>query len=367
MPTVADLVTYMETIAPPSLAASWDNVGLLLGDTRSPIRRVLTCLTLTPDVAAEAVNGDFQVIVTHHPVLFRGAKRLTADTTEGESLLALARANIAVYSPHTGFDDAVGGINDQLCDRLGVGERRPLRFKEAPGEFKVTVFVPENDLAKVSDAMFAAGAGQIGEYRECGFRTSGIGTFFGGEATRPMVGQKGRREEVAEFRLEIVCPRHLLPSVLAAIRSAHSYEVPAVDVYPLADSRQTVGSGRVGTLAVATSLGELARQLSGALGCARMQIIGDPNLPIKRVAVACGAAGEMLADAIRARVDLFVTGEMRFHECLTARSAGVCSILPGHFASERFALEVLAERIQHAVPYVSACASRVERDPTTWI
>src|SRR5262249_35747256 len=160
------------------------------------------------------------LIVTHHPVLFRAVKRLTTSTPEGRTLLALVRAGVAVYSPHTAFDNAPGGINDSLAGRLGLIEVEPLRKHEGARQCHVVVFVPEADLARVSDALFAAGAGQIGQYSQCSFRLAGTGTFFGSSASNPTVGQKGRREEVSEWRLEVVCPEAVVGQVVAALRRA---------------------------------------------------------------------------------------------------------------------------------------------------
>ncbi|MGH7173184.1 MAG: YqfO family protein, partial [Gemmataceae bacterium] len=232
MSTVAIVVDYLDRFAPRDLAADWDNVGLLLGERSAAVERIMTCLTVTPESAAEAIEGRANLIVTHHPIFFRGIKRLTDATPEGRMLLGLARAGVAVYSPHTAFDNTRGGINDLLARRLALTEVVPLR--RAVGQafqpdvpMKVVVFVPEKDLNRVADAMFAAGAGQIGEYRECGFRVAGIGTFFGSDAANPAIGQKGRREEVQEWRLEAVCPASRVEPVVAAIRGAHSYEEPA--------------------------------------------------------------------------------------------------------------------------------------------
>src|SRR5262245_30146406 len=191
-----DLLAHLRRLAPLELAADWDNVGLLLGDADAEVARVLTCLTVTPDVAAEAVDAKADLIVTHHPVLFRAAKRLTTATTEGRMLLALAHANVAVYSAHTAFDNAPGGINDMIAARLQLTDVKPLRRREWQ-QYKIVVFTPDKDLARVSDALFAAGAGTIGQYDECSFRLAGTGTFFGTEGTNPTVGQKGRREDVS--------------------------------------------------------------------------------------------------------------------------------------------------------------------------
>src|SRR5262249_37164437 len=239
MPNVAELTKYLDRFASPGLAAEWDNVGLLVGDPTAAVQRVLTCLTVTPEVVAEAVESGVQLIVTHHPVLFRATKRLTTASAEGRMLLDLIRAGIAVHSPHTAFDNTHGGINDLIARRLGLADVVPLRRQPGPGQCKIVVFVPEKDLDRVADAMFAAGAGHIGEDSHCSFRLAGTGTFFGSDATNPTIGEKGRREEVGEWRLEAICPESQVDSVIAAMRRAHSYEEPAYDVYPLRPSPLT--------------------------------------------------------------------------------------------------------------------------------
>lgn len=365
MPTVAEVSGYLERFAPVATAADWDNVGLLLGDAAQPADRVMTCLTVTPDVVAEAVADGVRMIVSHHPILFRGAKKLSSHTTEGRLLLPLMRAGVAVYSPHTAFDNCPGGINDGLCRRLGITNAVPLRPREAAKKSKLVVFVPDADLAKVSDALFAAGAGVIGQYEQCSYRLSGTGTFFGTDATNPTVGQKGRREEVAEWRLEVVVEDAKLDAALKAMRAAHSYEEPAFDVYPLTSHEApTHGEGRIGDVAGVT-LGELANRVKQQLSAAVVQVCGDPAKVIRRAAVACGAAGEFVSDAIRRKADLFVTGEVRFHDVLAAEAAGVALLVPGHYATERPAVEELAERLGKEFPAAVVWASRRERDPLT--
>ncbi len=367
MPTVADIIADLEEFAPPDLAADWDNVGLLLGDPSAVVESVLTCLTVTPEVAAEAVEGGYQLIVTHHPILFRGAKRLTTTTPEGRTVLELARAGVAVYSPHTAFDNTQDGINDRLVRLLRLTDVEPLRPREGRRQCKVVVFVPDADLGKVSDALFAAGAGVIGEYRECSFRLAGTGTFFGGDASNPTVGQKGRREEVSEWRLEAVCPEGLVDRVIAAMRQAHSYEEPAYDVYPLRPGRSSRGEGRVGRLPAATPLKDLAAWVRTGLSCGPVQLVGDDGRLVERVALACGAAGEFLRDAARAGAGAFLTGEMRFHDYLAAQAQGVALILPGHYATERFAVEELAVWLQERWGDLMVKASLRESDPVTWV
>jgi dinuclear metal center YbgI/SA1388 family protein len=367
MLTVADAIEFLDQLAPPALAADWDNVGLLLGDGSAELERLMTCLTVTPESAAEAIEAKAQLVVTHHPILFRPIKRLTSATPEGRMLLALVRAGIAVYSPHTAFDNAGGGINEILSGRLQMKELTSLRRGKRLREYKLVVFVPDSDLARVSDALFAAGAGNIGQYSECSFRVPGTGSFFGSATTHPAVGQKGRREEVPEWRLEVICAETALEQAITAMRGAHSYEEPAYDVYPLAPKSFLHGEGRIGTLPELMRLEQLAQTTKALLDCKQMQVAGDADRLVRTVAIACGAGGELLADAVHARADVFVTGELRFHDYLSARAAGLALLLPGHYATERLGVEELAARLQKQWPELQIWASRREQDPVSWI
>jgi dinuclear metal center YbgI/SA1388 family protein len=347
------------------LAAGWDNVGLLLGDRSTSIQRIMTCLTVTPEVAQEAVESKVQLIVTHHPILFRPIQRLTTDTPEGRMLLSLIQAGVAVFSPHTAFDNTEGGINDALARRLDLVDVVPLRRREGIRQCKIVVFVPDADLARVSDAMFQAGAGRIGEYSQCSFRLAGTGTFFGSDVTNPTIGQKGRREEVSEWRLEMVCPESRLHTVIDDMRRAHSYEEPAYDVYPLQPG--TFGEGRLGRLSAALDLRQLAEKAKDVLRAKHVQMVGDSSRRVEGVALACGAGGEFLMDAVRAEADVLVTGETRFHDYLAAQAHGLALVLPGHYATERFGVEELAERLQQQFPEVQVWPSKMESDPVQWV
>ncbi|HEV8060918.1 MAG TPA: Nif3-like dinuclear metal center hexameric protein [Gemmataceae bacterium] len=363
MPNIADLCAFLEAFAPARLAADWDNVGLLLGDRSAPCVRVMTCLTITPASAAEAVDRRASLIIAHHPIFFRPMQRLTSDTVEGAMLWRLAQAGVAVYSPHTAFDNATLGINARLGDRLGLREIVPLRASQATEQCKLVIFVPMQNLNAVADALFTAGAGHIGHYRECSFRQEGIGTFFGSEAANPTVGQKGRREEVAEYRLEAICPRDCVEAAMAAMRKAHSYEEPAYDVYPLLAKAGKEGEGRLGVLPAPVSLRQFAGLVREQLGCTFIQVCGPADRQVQRVALACGAAAEFQEDAVQARADVFLTGEARFHDCLSAQAHGISLVLAGHYATERFAVDELAESIGKAFGDLEIWASERERDP----
>ncbi|MFI5460054.1 MAG: Nif3-like dinuclear metal center hexameric protein [Isosphaerales bacterium] len=375
MTTVADVTGWLEQLAPARLAEPWDNVGLLWGDPAGLVQGVMTCLTVTPATAAEAIEEQAALIVSHHPVLFRGVKRIRADLPETGHLWKLARAGIAIASPHTAFDNTHNGINDILCRRLGLVDVSPLRPwadstrdpATAPWSFKVVVFTPESDREVVSSAAFRAGAGRIGAYEECSFAIPGEGTFFGTEAANPSVGERGRRETVRELRLEVVCPPGKLGDVLAAIRAHHSYEEPAIDVYALRDNKPDAspcgGGGRVGRLVEPRGLAEFALSVGRALGRVSVGMVGRPDRGVERVAIACGAGDDFLKDAAQVGADVLVTGEARFHRAIEAEALGIGLLTAGHYASERSGVEELAGMIAMAFPNLTVWPSRIERDP----
>jgi len=368
---IGELLRILDTIAPLRLAESWDNVGLLLGDPAGDVRRVMTCLTVTPAVAREAIETGADLIVSHHPILFRGAKAIRADVAGTDVVWALARAGIAVASHHTGWDSAHGGANAFLAETLKLEAVVPMRPAAGPECVKFVVFVPEDNLEAVRRAAFEAGAGHIGLYDECSFSQPGTGTFRGGEGANPAIGQIGSREEVAERRLEIICRKSLRAGVMQAIRSAHLYEEPAVDVYPLLDvaSAMIDGVGRVGMATDHATVRCLAAMAKAGLASTAVQIaLGEgrtADAPVGRVALACGAGDDLVADAMAAGADVLVSGELRYHSICRAAQTGLTIILVGHHASERVSMQVMANRIAAAAPALSVQIAKSEDEPLT--
>lgn len=366
MPSVNDVMAFLRTLAPLSLAEEWDNVGLLIGDRAAEVRRVLTCLTLTPDVAEEAVAQQIELVVSHHPVLFRAVRRLTSETTEGRMLLQLIAGGVAVFSAHTAYDSAQTGINQQLAELLGLTEIAPLRPKPLAEKCVIVNFVPEGHLERVQRAMWEAGAGVIGNYSECSFYSHGTGTFHGSEASNPAVGQAGRLEHANEVRLEVVCPTDRVAEVVKRLRSAHPYEEPAIDVYPTKVIPGSTGSGRFGKLPHPLSLREFNELVKEKFGLESLQYVGEEATRVERVGVACGSAAEFLSDARRAGCQALLTGEARFHACLEARAQNVALVLAGHYATERPAMEHLAGVLAEEFPDLDVQPSRRETDPVKW-
>jgi len=361
--TIEDVARWLEGFAPVRLAEPWDNVGLLWGDPQREVERVMTCLTVTSETALEAIEERAELIVSHHPVLFKGAKQIRADRPESAPLWRLARAGVSIYSPHTAFDNTHGGINDLLAARLGLLEVRPLRPSSGPPMFKVVVFTPRTNSEGVLSAAFAAGSGRIGAYRECSFTSPGLGTFFGEPGTNPTIGRSGRLQSVRESRVEMVCPAERLTAVLSAIRSRHPYEEPAIDVVSLDTSGQGEGMGRVGRLPEVETLREFAARVARVLDAPGMQVVGEQDRRVERVAIVCGAGDDALGDAVAATADVFLTGEARYHRAIEAEALNLGLVVAGHHATERPGVEDLAERIARDFPALTVWASRQEHDP----
>jgi dinuclear metal center YbgI/SA1388 family protein len=359
----------MEQLAPPWAAAEWDNVGLLAGDPSWPAKRILLTIDLTGPVLDEAVRGKADVILAYHPPLFRPVKRLLPDrsTPAGLAAEALAR-RIAVYSPHTALDTAIGGTNDTLAELAGLRDLMP--FDAAAGgepQCKLVVFVPAAEVDALADAVFEAGAGRIGEYQKCSYRLRGQGTFFGTEATDPTIGRKGRLERVEEIRLEVIFPKRRLAAVTAAVRRAHSYDQPAFDIYPLEPLPEgRIGQGRIGGFDRAVTLATLARRLAKQTAAANVLTVGKRGGKLTRGLVCVGAAGALpfeIAGRPCGPGDVVITGEIRHHDALRYDRCGVAAVALGHWASERPVLAPLAAMLRKLLPGLTATISRADRDP----
>lgn len=364
-PTVGDLARILDQLAPPALAQSWDNVGLLVGDPARRLDRVLLCIDLTPPVLAEAITKKCNFILAYHPPLFKPVPRLRADSPGTDAIIhdAIA-AGMAIYSPHTALDAAPGGTNDILAEMCGLSEIEPFEYiSTEKKEYKLVTFVPPENLDTVAAAVFDAGAGRIGDYEQCSYRLQGEGTFFGTETTHPRRGQKGRLEKVSETRIEVVVPDRRLPEVIAALRESHPYEEPAFDLYPLAAAPQ-MGIGRVGLLKKNTTLADLARSLKRSTGSNVVMTVGQPKTKLQRAAVCVGAAGRLPLERPRsADCDVIVTGEIRHHDALTILRTGKTAIALGHWESERPSLTILARKLKTQLAGLKVVISHKDRGP----
>ena len=354
-----DLLAILEAIAPTAYAEAWDNVGLLVGDADQDVTRAMLTIDFTADVAAEARQEQCDFVIAYHPPIFVPIKRLTA----GSPIFDAIRQGVAIYSPHTALDVADGGTNDLLADVLGLQNRQPLRLIEPKAKnLKLTTFVSEDALEKVSNALFEAGAGRIGHYTRCSFRHPGTGTFMGDETTNPAVGKAGVFEEAPEIKLETLCPIARIPDILAALKRSHPYEEPAIDLIQLAAPLEKVGQGRIGDLPP-TALPELLVRIKSELSLSHLLVAGPSDPLINRAAVLAGAGREHVKDAIEQGAQLYLTGEIPHHDALAAAGRGVTVVATLHSNSERATLKRLRDRLAEAAPEVSFLISSVDRDP----
>jgi dinuclear metal center YbgI/SA1388 family protein len=354
-----EIISALEEFAPTSLAEVWDNVGLLVGDPEQEISRILLTIDYSPPVVQEARERECDLVIAYHPPIFHPLKRVVA----GSAVFDAIRRGVAIYSPHTALDVAEGGTNDMLADVLGLADRMPLRLAEAKAaQFKLVVFVPIEAVDKVSRALFDAGAGRIGNYSSCSFRTSGLGTFFGQAGAHPVVGEAGRLEKVDEVRFETLVPVESVGEVARALRESHPYEEPAFDLNVLAAQPAQKGQGRIGSLP-GVLRSELFEKIKFGLGIERLLIAGPTDGAVTRAAVCAGSCGAMLDDAIRAKAELFLTGEVRHHDAAKAANAGMTVVCTLHSNSERAVLKRLAKRLAEVAEMPTIFVSAMDRDP----
>jgi len=355
-----EIAEAVELLAPAALAEEWDNPGLQVGCLGSEVHRVLVALTPLPEVFEEAEEIGANFLLFHHPLVFRSLKSVDIGFYPGDLVARAVKGNLTIYAAHTNYDAAPGGVSLALAESLRL--QSPSEIVVPKGALrKLVVFVPEEDADEISDAMTGAGAGVIGEYTRCTFRTPGTGTFFGGEGTDPYAGEKGRLERVSEIRLEAVVPAHAVNRAIVAIRNVHPYEEPALDVYPIDGYPEGCGYGRVGRLPGPLAPGELRDHVSGSLGFpVRLVANPDPARRIERVAVLGGAGGSFVRDAASCGADAYVTGDVDYHDALLAESLGIVAIDAGHAPTELPSLDPLAQSLAELVD-VPVSASRIRR------
>jgi dinuclear metal center YbgI/SA1388 family protein len=367
VPTVADIAAALEAWAPPASKLDYDNVGLQVGDARREVGSVLVALDLTPAVVEEAREAGAGLVVTHHPLLFRPLKRLTADDPASALALRLAEGGIAYYAIHTNLDAAPGGVSFALAERLGLEE---VRFLEASEKalVKLVTFAPAAHAEAVRRALSEAGAGRIGDYEACAFTLRGTGHFRPGSGARPFIGEAGGAEEaVEEVRIEAEVMRWDLGRVVRALKTAHPYEEVAYDVYPVEQPASRVGFGAVGTLPEATTLETFLAVVAERLDAAALRYSGDPVMPVKTVAVCGGAGASLIGRAAEAGADAFVTADVTYHRFFEPLDTGgrprMALVDAGHYETEALTEGLLVDWLGRRFPDLAVQKTRHRTSP----
>jgi len=324
----------IERLAPKHYAEDWDVVGLQVGTLQKDIRKLMVTLEVTDAVIEEAVRDQVDLIVTHHPIIFRPIKHLVTDYTQGRKLEMLIKHDIAVYTAHTNLDITEGGMNDWMAELLQLTDVRPMKDTHTEKLYKLVVFVPIDHHERVLHAVFEAGAGWIGDYSHCSFNIEGTGTFLPEQGTDPYIGKPGKLEHVKEMRIETIVPESVRSAVVQAMLKAHPYEEVAYDMYQVDLRGKTFGLGRVGKLDEPVTLAAFAEQVKIAFSVHSTRVVGPLDRIITKVAILGGSGSKYVRDAIRAGADVFVSGDIDYHTAQDALADGICMIDPGHHAEE---------------------------------
>ncbi|MFC4778503.1 Nif3-like dinuclear metal center hexameric protein [Paenibacillus sp. GCM10023252] len=326
------LIQIMEQLAPKHYAVEGDKIGLQLGTLHKEVRRVLVALDVTDEVVDEAIACGADLIIAHHAIIFRPLAKIDTATPAGRLYEKLIKHDIAVYISHTNLDVADGGINDWMADLVGIaaGGRSSLEEVHTDKLLKLVVFVPKSHHEQVLEAIWHAGAGEIGNYSKCSFNIEGTGTFLPGADTAPYIGKPGVLERTAEMRIEVVVPHSAHRKVVSAMLKAHPYEEVAYDLYPNDLKGRSFGLGRVGKLIEPISLRELVNRVKIAFNVPQLRLVGDPDRIIRKAAVLGGSGSRYVRHAIYAGADVLITGDVDYHTAHDALAAGVAIIDPGH-------------------------------------
>ncbi len=362
--SIQELTDFLASLAPPAYQEDYDNTGLIVGNPTTEVTGVLLALDCTEKVVEEAVLRGCNVVVAHHPIVFRGLKKLNGKNYVERTVIDAIRANVALYAIHTNLDHVSHGVNAMIAERLGLSKVRVLAPKRQL-LMKLTYFVPTLDSQTVLDALFAAGAGQVGNYSECSFQSAGEGTYKPGAGTNPYLGEADALERVAEQRVEVLFPAYLEARIMRALRQAHPYEEVAYYLHLLENEHQQVGAGAIGELPEPMPVGEFLGYLKEKMEVNVIKYTSTEAPMVQRVAVCGGAGSFLLPNALGAQADAFVTADFKYHEFFDAENRiMICDI--GHYESEVFTKQLLFNHISKKFDNFALYLSEVNTNPVSY-
>lgn len=358
---VNQLVNLLQELAPPSLQESYDNAQLITGNPSQDVTGAILTLDCTEEVIDEAINKNCNIVIAHHPIVFRGLKKLTGSNYIERAIIKAIKNDIAIYAIHTNLDHIANGVNREIGARLGLQNMRILSPKRNTLT-KLQTYVPIKHLEQVKQALFNAGAGNIGAYDECSFTSEGTGTFRAGESAKPFVGSLGKRHSEKEIKLEVIFENHLENNIIKNLRKSHPYEEVAYDTIPITNINPEVGSGMLGELNGAIPETEFLATLSKAF---KLKVIRHSKLLNKKVhkVALCGGAGSfLLPQAIAQNADIFISSDFKYHEFFDAEDELVILDI-GHFESEQFTPHLLAQYLEDKNVTFAVLLSEVKTNP----
>lgn len=341
---IKEITQFLETIAPLSLQENYDNAGLIIGNADAECTGIITSLDVTEAVVEEAVNKKCNLIVAHHPIIFRGLKKLNGKNYVERTVISAIKNDIAIYAIHTNLDNVLDGVNKKIAEKLGLQNCKTLLPKENTLQ-KLVTFCPVKNAEEIRSALFKAGAGSIGNYGQCSFNVEGSGSFTAMEGSDPYVGKIGQQHTEKETRIEVVFPSFLQQKIVEALKEFHPYEEVAYYVQKLENVQENIGSGLIGNLPDSVSEDELLNLLQSKFNCKAIKHTGFLNKPVSKIAVCGGAGFFLLPNAIAAGADVYITGDVKYHEFFDADNQILLADI-GHYESEQFTIELLTDFLQ---------------------
>jgi dinuclear metal center YbgI/SA1388 family protein len=361
---INEIVSFLEILAHPSLQEGYDNAGLITGNKTWECKGIICSLDVTEDVIKEAVAKKCNLIVAHHPIIFKGLRKINGENYVEKAVIAAIKNDIAIYAIHTNLDNMLDGVNGKIACLLGLKNVAVLLLKDATLK-KLFTFVPEDKAGAVRDAIFQAGGGHIGNYSECSFNASGTGTFKPGAGTDPYAGKIGERHAEKELKIEVIFPAFLEKKLIAAMKSAHPYEEVAYDVVNLANTHPGIGSGLLGELPDPVSEKDFLGRLKSVFGLQVVRHSPFMGRAVRKIAI-CGGAGSFLVSrALAAGADLYITADMKYHEFFDADGRMLIADI-GHYESEQFTIDLLSEHLLQKFPTFAVLKTGVKTNPVNY-
>jgi dinuclear metal center YbgI/SA1388 family protein len=361
---IREVIEYLEGYAPLSLQEDYDNAGLLTGSQDDECSGIITTLDVTEYVINEAIEKKCNLVVTHHPIIFKGLKKLNGKNYVERSVIAAIKNNIAVYAIHTNVDNIANGVNQKIAQKLNLQNTKVLFPKEGMLK-KLVTFCPQKNAEEVRNALFKAGAGRIGKYSECSFNAEGIGTFKAGGGAEPYVGKIGEQHEENETRIEVIFSGYLQQQIVQSLKEMHPYEEVAYDIYALSNQHNDIGSGLVGDFPEPVSEEDLLSLLKTAFGTKVIRHTAFIHKKITKAAV-CGGAGSFLLPAAKASgAGVFITSDMKYHEFFDADNTILLADI-GHYESEQFTIDLLADILKQKYPNFAVLKTEMKTNPVNY-
>jgi len=358
---IAEVIHILEQLAPPSYQESYDNAGLLTGNALWDCTGIICTLDATEAVVLEAIQKNCNLIVAHHPIIFRGLKTITGRDYVESSVISAIKNDIAIYAIHTNLDNVIKGVNNKMADQLGLINRKILAPKQGQ-LMKLFTFAPVEHAEKVRSAIFEAGAGNIGNYTGCSFNVEGTGTFKGEEGTNPFVGETGKRHEEKEIKMEFIFPAYLQSHIVSTMIKAHPYEEVAYDIVPLANEYSQLGSGLMGEVPAGVTEVLFLNQLKEAFSLSVIKHTKLLGRPIQKIALCGGAGSFLISKAIAAGADVYITGDVKYHEFFDANDKLIIADI-GHWESEQFTVQLLFDSLRAKFPTFAVLKSEIRTNP----